>query len=162
MAIRAMLKLKGIQQGEIKGETRLRGFEGQIELISVKHQFNIPTDAATLQPTGKRQYQPIEVLKAVDRVTPLLINAAVNNEIFVEFALDFFGSEPATGVFKKLYSIFLKGARVSANFLNMPNQLDADLHSQPLQETIRFVFEEIEWKWHPANTVAQDRLARNE
>lgn len=53
MALNAYLKLKGQQQGDIKGLVTRKGREGTIEVIEANHEIVSPRDAASGLPTGK-------------------------------------------------------------------------------------------------------------
>ena len=84
MVLNAYLKLKGQKQGTIKGSVTQKGREGKIAVIAVTHEIISPRDAASGLPTGKRMHKPFVITKVItkklDKSSPLLYNALVNNE----------------------------------------------------------------------------------
>jgi len=57
---------------------------------SFGHNITLPRDAASGLPTGKRQHSPLKILKEIDKSSPLLYNALVNNENLVKAKLRFY------------------------------------------------------------------------
>jgi len=80
MVLNAYLKLKGQKQGTIKGSVTQKGREGKIAVIAVTHEIISLRDAASGLPTGKRMHKPFVITKKLDKSSPLLYNALVNNE----------------------------------------------------------------------------------
>src|SRR6185503_19311673 len=90
MALNAYLKLKGQKLGEIKGSVTQKGREGKIAVIAVSHEIVSPRDSASGQATGKRMHKPFVITKELDKSSPLLYKALVNNEDIPEWELQFF------------------------------------------------------------------------
>ncbi|MDD5306609.1 MAG: type VI secretion system tube protein TssD [Deltaproteobacteria bacterium] len=74
-------------------------------VVAVSHEIVSPRDAASGLPTGKRMHKPLVITKEVDRSSPLLYSALVNNENLPKVELKFWvssgsgttaGSRPAT------------------------------------------------------------------
>ncbi len=80
MALNAYLTLKGETQGDIKGSVTQAGREDTIAIIAFDQEIKSPRDAASGLPTGKRQHGPLTITKEVDKSTPLIYSAMVNNE----------------------------------------------------------------------------------
>jgi type VI secretion system secreted protein Hcp len=57
-------------------------------IVGIDWGVDVPTDAATGLPTGKRQHKPLVVTKELDAATPLLDNAAFTNEILTPLAVN--------------------------------------------------------------------------
>src|ERR1700742_3211164 len=89
MALSAYLKLKGQKQGELKGSVTQKGRENKILVIAVSHEIVSPRDPASGLPTGKRMHKPFVITKELDKSSPLLYNALVNNENIPTWKLEF-------------------------------------------------------------------------
>lgn len=59
----------------IIGDSLVAGRIGSVELKSVNHNVNIPTDSNTGRLTGTRLHSPITLQKEFDKITPLLYRA---------------------------------------------------------------------------------------
>src|SRR4051812_9196262 len=95
MALNAYLKMKGAKQGDIKGSVTQKGREGKIMVIAVSHEIVSPRDVASGQATGKRMHKPFVITKEVDKSSPLLYNALVNNENITDWELQFWHPQMA-------------------------------------------------------------------
>src|SRR5215207_5809794 len=71
----ATLAVKGQQQGDFSTTP--------LPIGGLTHEIVSPRDAASGLPTGKRQHKPFVITKEIDKTTPLLLNALVNNENLV-------------------------------------------------------------------------------
>jgi type VI secretion system secreted protein Hcp len=137
------LRLKGAKSGEIKGGVTAKGFENRIEVISVSHEIISPRDAASGQATGKRQHKPFTITKRIDKASPLLNQALVNNENISEFKLQ------VTNGAKAEYEITLRNASISSI------KLVTDENGKTT-EVISFTYQKIEWAWVDGNITATD------
>src|SRR4029453_16747997 len=106
MALNAYLNLTGQKQGDIKGSVTQKGREGKIMVIAVNHEIVSPRDPASGLPTGKRMHKPFVITKELDKASPLLQNALVNNETISEWMLQFW-QPSATGAEKQHYTVKL-------------------------------------------------------
>jgi type VI secretion system secreted protein Hcp len=70
----------GQKQGPIKGDHGLNGDATLIPVQALGQSIVSPRDPATGLPTGRRQYQPLQLQKLLDGVSPLLFNALASNE----------------------------------------------------------------------------------
>ncbi|MFP4049994.1 MAG: Hcp family type VI secretion system effector [Desulfovermiculus sp.] len=81
MALTAYMKVKGKNQGEIKGDCAQGGDKKDTMLIyQVDHMVEIPKDTHTGLPTGQRIHHPFTVTKHKDQASPKLFNACCNGE----------------------------------------------------------------------------------
>jgi type VI secretion system secreted protein Hcp len=145
-ALNAYLKLKGVKQGDIKGSVVQKGREGAIKVISFNHEIVSPRDPASGLPTGKRQHKPLMLTVEVDRSTPQLISAMVNNEKLGEFSIDV--GAPGSGATQ--YRVKLTNASISAfEFVTL-----ADKDTTALR--LSFTYQKIEWTWVPDGIMAMD------
>jgi len=70
----------GQKQGAISGNVNATGFTNQILVKSVQFGMGWPVSASTGLVTGKQVAKPIVVTKLLDKATPLLLTACINNE----------------------------------------------------------------------------------
>lgn len=158
MALNAYLRLRGQKQGDIKGSVTQKGREGKIMVIAVSHDVISPRDAASGLATGKRQHRPLTITKEVDRSTPLLNSALVNNEAFAEFELQFF-QPTANGTERNHYTIRLANAYITSIGLRMLNNKDPATMKFAEYEEVSFTYEKIEWIWTDGGISAIDSWA---
>lgn len=161
MALNAYLQLTGQKQGDIKGSVTQKGREGKIMVIAVNHDIVSPRDAATVLPTGKRQHKPFVITKELDKSTPLLFNALVNNENITSWELQFFtphiqAGSGAAGMEVNHYTVRLTNANISDIKSIMLNNKNPDLMKFTEYEEVAFTYQKIEWTWVNGNIVASD------
>ena len=155
MALNAYLKLSGSKQGEIKGSVTQKGREGQIMVTATDHEVFYSKDPATGLPTGKRQHKPFRITKDVDRSSPLLYMAMINNEDITTWELRFWTSS-ATGAEEQYYTVKLTNALISDVVFHMPNTRNPDFSKYPESEEIFFIYQKIQWIWTDGDLSAQD------
>jgi type VI secretion system secreted protein Hcp len=151
MALQAYLKLKGAKMGEIKGSVSQKGREGRIAVLGSSHAV------ASLEAGGPVQHQPYELIKPVDKATVPLHQALVTGEVFSECEIQYWtpslGGSTGAGVETQHYAVRLTNARLLDIDFEQPLTLDPDLRSWPEIETLRLVYDEIEWRWtNPAQS----------
>jgi type VI secretion system secreted protein Hcp len=161
MALNAYLKLKGQKQGMIKGSVTQKGREGKIMVIAVSHEIVSPRDAASGLPTGKRQHKPFVITKELDKSSPLLYNALVNNENIAEFELQFWtpqitGAAGGSGAEKQHYTVKLTNANIASIDFRMANNKHPDLVRFAEYEEIAFTYQKISWTIVDGGITAQD------
>lgn len=160
MALNAYLKLKGQKQGDIKGSVTQKGRQGNILITSASHEILSPRDPASGLPTGKRQHKPLIVCKPVDRSTPLLYAALINNENLTLWELRFWRSKSAgsygVGVEQNHYTVKLTNAAIASIRFVMPSTFDPSNTSIPEYEEVSFTYQKIEWTWSDGGVTAVD------
>jgi type VI secretion system secreted protein Hcp len=160
MALNAYLNLKGQKQGQIKGSVTQKGREGKIMVIAVSHEIVSPRDAASGLPTGKRQHKPFVITKELDKSSPLLYNALVNNENITEFVLQFWspkqGAATGAGVEFQHYTVKLTNANIADIRFIMLNNKNPELMRYAEYEEIAFTYQKIEWTWTDGGITSQD------
>jgi type VI secretion system secreted protein Hcp len=93
MAQKFYMTIKGIKQGTIKGGST-RHHSG-IEVSSFSMGVQSPLDAGTGQATGRRQHNPVIIVRETDSASPLLYQALVSNETLKSVSLSF--ARPSAG-----------------------------------------------------------------
>ncbi len=155
MALNAYLKLKGQIQGNIKGSVTQAGREDSIMVIGFSHEVISPRDAASGMATGKRQHQPLIITKEIDKSSPLLMNALVNNENITEFTLRFW--QPSrSGKELQFFTIQLLNATISDIRQEMLNNKYPENMQHKEREHISFVYQKIIWTYEDGGISASD------
>jgi type VI secretion system secreted protein Hcp len=155
MALDAYLKLIGETQGEIKGSVTKRGQEESIAVFAVNHEVLSPRDPASGLPTGKRQHKTITITKEIDRSTPLLYSAWVNNEKLTEGKLEFWQPSPS-GREQQHYTIELTNAQIANIQFEMLNNKYPENMQHKEREHISFTYQKIVWTWMEGGITAED------
>ncbi len=160
MALNAFLKLKGQIQGDIKGSVIQKGREGKIMVIAVSHEIVSPRDAASGQATGKRQHKPFVITKELDKSSPLLYKALVNNENITTWELQHFtsqsGGSGGGGAEVNHYTVKLTNAKIVDIKSIMLNNKNPELSRYAEYEEIAFTYQKIEWLWVLGGITASD------
>jgi len=160
MALNAYLKLKGQKQGDIKGSVTQKGREGKIMVIAVSHEIVSPRDAASGLATGKRQHKPFVITKELDKSTPLLFNALVNNENISTWELLHFSPQISaaggTGAEVNHYTVKLTNAKIVSIRSVMLNNKNPELTRYAEYEEVAFTYQKIEWIWVLGGITASD------
>ncbi|HVU44834.1 MAG TPA: type VI secretion system tube protein TssD [Terracidiphilus sp.] len=155
MALNAYLTLKGQKQGAINGPVTQKGRENSILVHAFSNEIDSPRDPATGLPTGKRLHKPIRILKEVDKTSPQLWMALVNNENLTAWELKFW-SVTATGVEQQTYTIDLTNASIASIREYMENNEESAKASLPLLEEVTFTYQKIQWTWTQGGITAMD------
>lgn len=160
MALNAYLNLKGAKQGDIKGSVTQKGREGKIMVIAVSHEIVSPRDSASGLPTGKRQHKPFVITKELDKSTPLLYNALVNNENIPEWKLEFWTPQvkamTGTGLETQHYTVELTNANIASISFRLLNNRNPELMKYTEYEEVAFTYQKIVWTWKDGGITSQD------
>lgn len=157
-ALNAYLVIEGETQGPIAGGAEA-GREDSIQLFGWSHEVVSPRDAASGLPTGKRQHKPFTITKAVDKATPLIMNALTQNENLTTVRIDFY-RQARGGADVLWYSIELSNAAIAGVGARGGRNIH-DLKQKPLAhnrnlEEVSFVYERITWTYHEGGVTAED------
>lgn len=159
MALSSYLKLTGKNQGEIKGPVTLFGREKSIEIFSWDYELIQPRDPGSGTPTGRRQHKAIVITKTIDKTTPLLLRALINDELIASWRLECW--RPASdGSQQPYYRIDLKNAVIAGIAAEQLNNQRPENAALPIQEQVSFIYQKITWTWLEGDVSAEDDLAR--
>lgn len=160
MALNAYLKLKGQKQGEIQGSVTQKGREKSIMVIAVSHEIVSPRDPASGLPTGKRMHKPFVITKELDKASPLLYNALVNNENINEWTLRHFTpqvkAQQGVGTEVNHYTVRLFNANIASINFRMANNRNPELMKYSEYEEIAFTYQKINWTWEEGGISGED------
>lgn len=152
MALNAYLRLKGQKQGEIKGSVTQDKRKETIMVIAVSHEIVSPRDPASGLPTGKRMHKPFVITKEVDKSSPHLYSALVNNENILTWKLDHYTpqikADRGMGTEVNHYSIELVNANIASINFRMPNNRNPELMKYSEYEEVAFTYQKIIWTWN--------------
>jgi type VI secretion system secreted protein Hcp len=120
---------------EVTGRVQ-RSFSAPI--VGLSHEIVSPRDAATGFPTGKRQHRPVEIRKAVDRTTPLLVQALLTNENLTNVR------------------IAILDGRATTMTIELQNASVASRSQRGREERLAFVYQKVTWTWVDGGVTTQD------
>ncbi len=155
MASSAFLTLAGQKQGPITGGVTIKGREGSILVHSFENEILSALDPTSGLPTGKREHEPIVIVKEIDKSSPKLWSALVNNENLTTWVLRFWATG-ATGVEQNIYTITLTNARIASIREFMDENLAPAEATLPLLEEVTFTYQKIQWTWTDGGITATD------
>lgn len=154
-ALPAYVEIVGATQGEIQGSCTIEGRQGNIVAYSFGHNITSPRDPASGLPTGKRQHSPLKILKEIDKSSPLLYQALVNNENLVKVKLKFYRINQA-GQEELYFTIELLNASISSITPSFPTAFLSQNDSYRHMETVAFCYQKIIWTWVDGGITAED------
>jgi type VI secretion system secreted protein Hcp len=149
---------------DIKGESfqSSLGRADSIECVYFESSMKSAREAASGLATGRRQHDPILVHKRIDKASPLLSKALVNNE-GCEGTFKFYRPNPkGDGTTQQFFSVAFKGGRVFSQRLVVFNTLDPDAVNHPPLEEVGFVFTTISWTYTDGGITHEDSWAGKE
>ncbi len=155
MASSAYLTLAGKTQGTITGGVTIKGREGSILVHSFENEILSPRDPTTGQPTGKREHEPIVIVKEIDKSSPRLWAALVANEVLTTWVLRFWAAA-AKGMEQEIYTITLTNASIASVREYMVDNLTAADANLPMLEEVTFTYQKIQWTWTDGGITASD------
>jgi type VI secretion system secreted protein Hcp len=135
-AIQGNFTATGQKQGAITGD----GPNGAMILIGLSHAIISPRDAASGLPTGKRMHKPFTITKELDKSTPKLLMALIQNENLTTTTFNFFRGKSTT----PYLTVKLTNANVASRVQTGET------------EEISFTYQKIEWTWVDGGVSASD------
>lgn len=159
------LTIKVATQGDILGGVVKSTHVSAMEVLGFDLEATIPRDMASGMPTGKRQYKGLRITKPIDKASPKLWTALVNNENIVLATLRLARTDQRTGADTEFYSIKISNGSIASirQFSGVESGSGSAKHSATAgqsvsMEEITFVFQKIEWTWAEGPITAQDSL----
>lgn len=132
------------------------GRANTIEALVFEQPVFIGFDRATYRPGTRRFYAPVKFTKRLDRSTPLLRKALVNNEV-VAGNFRWFRPDPAgTGATEHMFTLSFTQGRVTRCTLLLPDVLQPATATLPAMETVELTLGSIVWTWIPGSVEFED------
>lgn len=163
MAEPVHLKLKA-NGSDIKGESTVTslGRADTIECLAYEQAVHAPREMTTGVATGRRDYQPLRILKRIDKASPLIYKALrANHAIEAEF-LFFRPSPKGDGTTEQFYTVKITKANIASVRDYVPNVNDAQASNQPPLEEVTFRFGNIKWVFTDGGIEDEDKWAENQ
>jgi len=141
------MSVKGSKQGNISDKAGEQlGHENEILCQSFHHDVQIPTDISTGLAAGKRVHGPMNIIKNIDRTSPMLYSALVSNELLTEVVIKHYKTDP-TGTLQNHFTVKLENAIIKAIRASAPNYLDQTKEQFTYTEEVSFTYQKISWLW---------------
>ena len=158
------LTLKGQKQGTIAGSVIQKGREGSIAVQYLQSKIVSPRDPASGLPTGKRQHEALVFRKSVDKSTPKLLTALVNNENLSEAHFKFWRATAQIAAETQYFTIDLTNASLASSNLYHPDSMDGTAPAAGVGlsgggnelEEWSFTYQKIQWTWVDGGITAED------
>jgi len=126
------LSLEGATQGNITadaftadsvGNVYIEGHENEILVQEVNHSITVPTDPQSGQPVGQRVHGPLSVICALNKATPLILNAVTTGENITEAKLKWYRTS-VEGKQEHFFNYILEDAVITSLNIGMPHAQD--------------------------------------
>lgn len=159
-AVHLYLKANGT---EIKGEstTESLGRKDSIECFQLQFSVKTAREAGSGMASGRRQYEPLTLRKRIDKATPLLAKALVENQR-IDAVFKFFRPSPAgDGTTQHFFEMELEQGRLASQTLSVPDTLVPATCVDPPLEEISIVFQAITWTYLDGGISHRDSWDQN-
>jgi type VI secretion system secreted protein Hcp len=111
--------------------------------------------------TGRRQYEPLLVRKRIDKSSPLIMKALVENAK-IDGTFKFFRPSPkGDGTTQQFYTVAIKDGRVASMKQIVPDTIVPASSTEPPLEEVTFVFHTISWTFTDGGVSHEDTWAAN-
>lgn len=148
---------------DIKGENTQEslGRKDSIECVGYEQSVKTAREAGTGMMTGRRQYDPLKIVKRMDKASPLILKALTNNET-IEGIFKFFRPNPTgDGTTEQFFTVAIKHGNVASVKGLVNNTLDPVLVNNPPLEEVTFVFQDISWTYTNGGVTHEDTWKGN-
>ena len=157
MAFACYVTIEGDTQGKFKSEGSFSKLgASQIGVVVFSSGVTVPHDAATGQPTGKRQHQTVKFTKQWGAASPQIFQALVQNETLKKVVFTFTRTSVA-GKEEVHWTVTLTNASVVAvrPILDLTARTGSSLDGHELEQ-VELTFEKIEIEDKAGKTTASD------
>src|SRR5512144_1326330 len=143
---------------DIQGESTQvsLGRENSIECVFFESGILTAREAGSGMATGRRQHQPLLIRKRIDKSTPLIAKALVENQV-IEGKFKFFRPNPTgDGTTEQFYTIEIKKGRIASQRQWSPDTIVPASTLEPPLEEVTFVFHTIVWTYTNGGVTHED------
>lgn len=146
---------------DVKGESTVisQGRQDSIECVYFRFSVNTAREAGTGMASGRRQYDPITIRKRIDKSTPLLAKALVENHVIEGKFLFYRPNQAGDGTTEQYYTIEIKEGRIASISQWSPDSINPAESRAPELEEITFVFHTIIWTYADGGISHEDSWA---
>jgi type VI secretion system secreted protein Hcp len=134
---------------EIQGDSTQTSLsrENSIECVQYEHQTITVRERGSARATGRRQHEPLRIVKRIDKSSPLLEKALCRNEA-IEGVFKFFRPNPqGDGTTEQFYTVSIKQGQIASIKQYVQDTLVPATANEPPLEEITFVFHTIQWQY---------------
>ncbi len=159
MTMLGFLTITGSKQGSIQGSSIHLDHEGEIEVLSLDHQIEVPGGLDAPLSAGQPLHGALVINKLVDKSTPKLAQALCARELLSEVNIAWYrhGSNGSRELF---YRIQLQNALISKVRAWTPHLYEKEQDQYRLMEDVSFSYEKILWSWGPEADVEYEIQAK--
>ena len=137
------------------------GRENSIECVFFESGVRTAREAGSGMATGRRQYEPLMIRKRIDKSTPLIAKALVENQV-IEGKFKFFRPNPTgDGTTEQFYTIEIKKGRIASQRQWNPDTIVPASSMEPSLEEVTFVFHTIVWTYTNGGVTHEDTWDQN-
>jgi type VI secretion system secreted protein Hcp len=130
--------------------------ENTIECLSFEDSVRTAREASHGLASGMRTFEPIRMVKRIDKASPLLAKALCQNET-MEGEFRFYRPMPSgDGTTEHFFTVKFMEGRVASITRVSPDVIDPASASAPPTEEITFVFGRIVWTYVPDGVEHED------
>ncbi len=131
---------------DVKGESTQTslGRADSIECLYFEDSVRTAREKGSGTATGRRTYEPVRILKRIDKSSPLLARSLCNNEK-IDGIFKFFRPNPDTGEPSHFFTVEIEQGRLAGIKRVSPNVIDPAAGADPPTEEVSFVFHTITW-----------------
>jgi type VI secretion system secreted protein Hcp len=150
------MSITGERQGNItEGAGEQEGHENEILCQAFEHVILVPHDVQNGMATGKRVHRAMMITKPVDKSSPKLYAALVNNERLTEATIKHYRIDP-TGTLQNHFTVKLTNAVIVSIKAWQPNYLSPATEQISYTEEVSFAYQTIDWLWVDGGVEAMD------
>jgi len=114
-------------------------------VLGFKHRVSVPVNQLTGQVTGTRKHEYLEVIKLIDKSSPLLLNSvAAPSELNVELHFYRTPDETSAGEPVHYYTVVLQRAKIVSIETYSPNIMDPQFETFMPYEKVTFTYGQIQ------------------
>lgn len=148
---------------DVKGESSQvsLGRKDSIECLTYEQKVITAREAGSGMATGRRQYEPLKIVKRIDKSSPLIMKALVENAK-IDATFKFFRPNPkGDGTTEQFYTVAIKDGRVASAKQLVPNTIEPATSTEPPMEEVTFVFHTINWTFTDGGVSHEDTWSAN-
>jgi len=149
---------------KIDGDSTIESLDraNSIECLSFSDSVRTAREASSGLASGERTYEPIRIVKRIDKSSPLIAKALCNNEV-IEGTFKFFRPNPAgDGTTEHFFTVEIEEGRVGSVTRISPDTIDPASSNAPPTEEVSFVFGKIGWTFEPGGQSHIDHWSQRE
>ncbi len=154
MSFQGYMTIEGSRQKKFLGDSHRRGLPWGIKVWSIQIPATVLRDSASGQASGKRQHEPVKVVKEWGASSPQIFQALTSNELLTSVVIVINGTggngQQSFNRTVKLGSANVVGVRKYSSSLS-----SGQVHTHELEE-VAFTFQKIAVEYNKGNTAATD------